>query len=149
MRVLIVTDAWRPPVNGVVRTLKRLKLDAADYGVTINFITPSNYPSTPMPGCPEIRLALTSPQVVSEAIKEQNPNALHIATEGPLGWMARHAALRRKQPFITCYHTRYPQYVAALYPIPPALTYSVLHYFHNAGVTTMVATNALQKELMD
>jgi len=149
MRVLIVTDAWRPPVNGVVRTLKRLKLDAADYGATINFITPSNYPSTPMPGYPEIHLVLTSPQVVSEAIKEQNPDALHIATEGPLGWMARHAALRRKQPFITFYHTRYPQYVAARYPIPPSLTYSVLHYFHNAGVTTMVATNALQKELMD
>ena len=149
MRVLIVTDAWRPQVNGVVRTLERLKLDAEHFGVAIDFITPADYPSTPLPGYPEIRLALTSPQAVSEAIEDHNPDAVHIATEGPLGWMARHAALRMERPFTTCYHTRYPQYVAARYPVPPALTYGVLRYFHNAGVTTMVATDALQKELID
>ena len=94
MRVLIVTDAWRPQVNGVVRTLERLKLDAEHYGVDIDFITPAHYPSTPLPGYPEFRLALTPPQAVSDAIEAHNPDALHIATEGPLGWMARHAALR-------------------------------------------------------
>jgi glycosyltransferase involved in cell wall biosynthesis len=148
MRVLIVTDAWRPQVNGVVRTLERLKVDAEAQGVDIQFITPSDYPSTPLPGYPEIRLALTSPQAVSDAIEAHSPDALHIATEGPLGWMARHAALRMERPFTTCYHTRYPQYVAARYPVPPAFTYGVLRYFHNAGVTTMVATEALQKELL-
>jgi len=148
MRVLIVTDAWRPQVNGVVRTLERLKVDAEAQGVDIQFITPSDYPSTPLPGYPEIRLALTSPQAVSDAIEAHNSDALHIATEGPLGWMARHAALRMERPFTTCYHTRYPQYVAARYPVPPAFTYGVLRYFHNAGVTTMVATEALQSELL-
>ena len=149
MRVLIVTDAWRPQVNGVVRTLERLKIEAEKFGVSIDFITPSNYPSAPLPGYPEIRLALTSPQTVSDAIEAHNPDALHIATEGPLGWMARHAALRMERPFTTCYHTCYPQCVAARYPVPHAVTYGVLRYFHNAGVTTMVATDALQRELMD
>lgn len=148
MRVLIITDAWRPQVNGVVRTLERLKVDAQKLGVDIRFVTPADYSSTPLPGYPEIRLALTSPQAVSEAIEMHKPDALHIATEGPLGWMARHAALRMERPFTTCYHTRYPQYVAARYPVPPALTYGVLKYFHNAGVTTMVATEALRDELL-
>lgn len=148
MRVLIITDAWRPQVNGVVRTLERLKGDAKKQGVDIHFITPADYPSTPLPGYPEIRLALTSPQALSDAIEAHNPDALHLATEGPLGWMARHAALRMERPFTTCYHTHYPQYVAARYPVPPAFTYGVLRYFHNAGVTTMVATDSLQKELL-
>jgi len=149
MRVLIVTDAWRPQVNGVVRTLEQLKIDAERLGVTIDFITPSEYSSTPLPGYPEIRLALTSPQVICDAIEAHNPDALHIATEGPLGWMARHAAIRMERSFTTCYHTRYPQYVAARYPVPPSITYGVLRYFHNAAVTTMVATDGLGKELID
>ncbi len=148
MRVLIVTDAWRPQVNGVVRTLERLKGDAEKQGVDIRLITPADYPSTPLPGYPEIRLALTSPQALTDVIEAHDPDALHLATEGPLGWMARHAALRMERPFTTCYHTHYPQYVAARYPVPPAFTYGVLRYFHNAGVTTMVATDSLQKELL-
>jgi glycosyltransferase involved in cell wall biosynthesis len=147
MRVLIVTDAWLPQVNGVVRTLQRLALDAGKLGHQIDFLNPQDYPTAPLPGYPEIQLALASPQSVADAIEAHNPDALHIATEGPLGWMARHWAIKTRRPFTTCYHTRYPQYVSARYPIPEAVSYGVLRYFHNAGVATMVATPDLQDEL--
>ena len=149
MRVLIVTDAWLPQVNGVVRTLQRLSLDATKLGHSVDFLTPQNYSTAPLPGYPEIQLALASPQAVADAIEAHNPDALHIATEGPLGWLARHWAIKTRRPFTTCYHTRYPQYVAARYPVPEAVTYGVLRYFHNAGVATMVATPALCTELTD
>ena len=147
MRVLIVTDAWRPQVNGVVRTLERLALEAPKLGASIEFLTPDAYPTAPMPLYPEIRMALASPNAVADAIEAHAPDALHISTEGPLGWLARHHAIRTARPFTTCYHTRYPQYISARLPVPEALTYGVLRHFHNAGVATMVATPALQAEL--
>ena len=149
MRVLIVTDAWLPQVNGVVRTLQRLSLDATKLGHSVDFLTPLDYPTAPLPGYPEIQLALASPQAVADAIEAHNPDALHISTEGPLGWLARHWAIKTRRPFTTCYHTRYPQYVSARYPIPEAVSYGVLRYFHNASVATMVATPALSTELTD
>ena len=90
MRILIVSDAWRPQVNGVVRTLERLALDAGKLGHTVEFLTPQDYPTAPLPGYPEIQLALATPQAVADAIEAHNPDALHISTEGPLGWLARH-----------------------------------------------------------
>jgi len=149
MRILIVSDAWRPQVNGVVRTLERLALDAGKLGHTVEFLTPQDYPTAPLPGYPEIQLALATPQAVADAIEAHNPDALHISTEGPLGWLARHWAIKTGRPFTTCYHTRYPQYISARYPIPEALTYGVMRYFHNAGVATMVATPSLRAELLD
>ena len=148
MRVLTVTDAWLPQVNGVVRTLQRLAVDAAKLGHRVDFLTPQDYPKAPLPGYPEIQLALASPQAVADAIEAHNPDALHISTEGPLGWLARHWAIKTQRPFTTCYHTRYPQYVSARYPVPEAVTYGVLRYFHNAGVATMVATPSLRRELL-
>ena len=147
MRILIVSDAWRPQVNGVVRTLERLALDATKLGHAIEFLTPQDYPTAPLPGYPEIQLALATPQAVADAIEAHNPDALHLSTEGPLGWLARHWAIKTGRPFTTCYHTRYPQYISARYPIPESVSYGVLRYFHNAGVATMVATPALQQEL--
>ena len=147
MRILIVTDAWHPQINGVVRTLDRLAFDVGRLGHSIEFLTPQNYPTAPLPGYPEIQLALATPQAVADAIEAHNPDALHISTEGPLGWLARHWAIKVQRPFTTCYHTRYPQYISARYPIPEAMTYGVMRYFHNAGVATMVATPALQTEL--
>ena len=149
MRILIVTDAWHPQINGVVRTLDRLAYDAGRLGHSIEFLTPQNYPTAPLPGYPEIQLALATPQAVADAIETHNPDALHISTEGPLGWLARHWAIKVNRPFTTCYHTRYPQYISARYPIPESVTYGVMRYFHNAGVATMVATPSLQTELLD
>ena len=147
MKILIVTDAWHPQVNGVVRTLERLQVEATRQGANIEFLTPDRYATAPLPFYPEIRMALASPPAIGAAIKASNPDIVHISTEGPLGWLARHWAIENKRPFTTCYHTRYPQYISARIPIPEAFTYCVLRHFHNASSVTMVATPSLQQEL--
>lgn len=147
MRVLIVTDAWYPQINGVVRTLERLALDLRAQAVQIDFITPLNFKTCPMPFYPEIRLSMTTPHQIGALIDSINPDALHIATEGPLGLCARYHAKRTARPFTTCFHTRYPQYISARLPIAESLIYSLLRWFHNGAVTTMVATDALKAEL--
>jgi glycosyltransferase involved in cell wall biosynthesis len=147
LRILLATDAWRPQVNGVVRTLEGLAAEAPALGADIHFLTPEGFSTIPMPSYPEIRLALASPGAIARAIDAVRPDAIHIATEGPLGYMVRRHCLRHALPFTTCYHTRYPEYLAARAPIPTRLSYAVLSRFHNAGVATMVATQALRDEL--
>jgi glycosyltransferase involved in cell wall biosynthesis len=147
MKILVVTDAWKPQVNGVVRTLERLAFEAERLGVTICFITPLDFKTIAMPGYAEIRLSLATPAMVGVKIAQENPDALHIATEGPLGLCARTWAKANHRSFTTCYHTHYPQYLAARFPIPENLTYSLLRQFHNSGAATMVATESLQSEL--
>ena len=147
MRISIVTDAWRPQVNGVVRTLERLHAESNKLGVEISFITPLEFRTFPMPGYSEIRLSVTSPSRIKAAIEAQRPDAIHIATEGPLGTLARRFAMQTGRKFTTCYHTAYPQYLSARYPIPERLTYAYLRRFHNAAATTMVATEPLRQEL--
>ena len=149
MRITIVTDAWRPQVNGVVRTLERLQAEASKQGVAISFVTPSDFPTFPMPGYPEIRLAMARPSRLRTAIENQRPDAIHVATEGPLGTLARRFAIQSRRMFTTCYHTAYPQYLSARYPVPERLTYAYLRRFHNASATTMVATNLLKAELAE
>jgi glycosyltransferase involved in cell wall biosynthesis len=147
MRITVVTDAWRPQVNGVVRTLERLQFEAEKQGVTISFVTPLQFKTFPMPGYPEIRLSMTRPSTLHAAIEAQKPDAIHIATEGPLGTLGRRYAMLNKRKFTTCYHTAYPQYLSARYPVPERLTYAYLRRFHNASATTMVATEPLRSEL--
>ncbi len=147
MRVLVVTDAWRPQVNGVVRTLERLAEEAPRFGAEIRFLTPEGRPSVAMPGYPEIRLALTTPSAVARAIADERADAIHISTEGPLGLLARRHALANAIPFSTCYHTRYPEYLSARAPVPEALSYALLRRFHSAAAVTLVATPALKNEL--
>jgi len=147
MRVLIVSDAWRPQVNGVVRTLESLIKEAPSFGVEVIILAPDSFPSIPMPTYPEIRLSLTGLKEVSQRIDTIDPDAIHIATEGPLGFFARQYCLLRQRPFTTCYHTRFPEYIAARAPIPTSLTYSILRWFHNAASATLVATKSLQDEL--
>jgi glycosyltransferase involved in cell wall biosynthesis len=110
-------------------------------------LTPDRFRSIPMPTYPEIRLSLTGASTIASMIDEIDPDAIHIATEGPLGFLARRHCLVRKRPFTTCYHTRFPEYIAARFPVPPALTYALLRRFHNAGATTLVATGGLRDEL--
>lgn len=147
MRITIVTDAWKPQVNGVVRSLEHLHLSAQKQGVEISFVTPLQFRTFPMPGYSEIRLSITRYASVKAAIDEQRPDAVHIATEGPLGILARRYAIRKGSNFTTCYHTAYPQYVSARLPIPENWTYSFLRRFHNASSATMVATQSLYQEL--
>ena len=147
LRILVATDAWRPQVNGVVRTLEALAEEAPRQGAEIIALTPEPFRSIPMPSYPEIRLALASPSAIARAIEAARPNAIHIATEGPIGYLARRYCLVNRVPFTTCYHTRYPEYLAARWPVPLAASYAWLRRFHNAAGATMVATPALQDEL--
>ena len=147
MRVLVVTDAWHPQVNGVVRSLEQLHAEAERLGEEIIFITPEQFRTVPMPGYAEIRLSLARPKILHELIDAANPEAVHLATEGPLGLLASRYCRQRQLSYTTCYHTRYPQYLRARLPVPEPLTYALLRKFHNSGDGTMVATEALGEEL--
>jgi len=147
MRVLVVTDAWHPQVNGVVRSLEQLHAEAERLGEEIIFITPEQFRTVPMPGYAEIRLSLARPKILYELIELAKPDAVHLATEGPLGLLAGRYCRQRRLSFTTCYHTRYPQYLRARLPVPEPLTYALLRKFHNSGDGTMVATEALGEEL--
>lgn len=146
-RILIATDAWRPQINGVVRTLEGLAEEAPRHGAQISFLTPDGHRSIPMPSYPEIRLSLAGPGSIARRIEEARPNAIHIATEGPIGFWVRRYCMNRGIPFTTCYHTRYPEYLAARLPVPLWASYGWLRRFHNAAAATMVATSALEGEL--
>jgi glycosyltransferase involved in cell wall biosynthesis len=147
MRVLVATDAWRPQVNGVVRTLNSLARAAAKLGVTIEFLSPEGFPSFPVPTYPGLRLALPSRRRIAERIDAVRPDAIHIATEGPIGFAVRAYCRRRGRPFTTSYTTRFPEYISARSPIPQSWIYAALRRFHAAASITMVATPSLIKEL--
>ncbi len=146
MRLLIVTDAWRPQVNGVVRTYEWLASALAKH-VTLTMLTPEPFRRVPLPTYPEIEIALASPRYVSAFIKSARPDVIHIGTEGPLGFITRQHCRRYGIPFTTCYHTRYPEYIARRFPIPTRWTYSLLRRFHGASARTLVATSELAEEL--
>ncbi|MGD9869096.1 MAG: glycosyltransferase family 4 protein, partial [Hyphomicrobiales bacterium] len=147
MRVLIVTDAWRPQVNGVVRTYERLRDELSLIGYETEMLTPETFPTLPCPTYPEIRLALAGPRAVSERIARARPDFIHIATEGPLGLMARRYCRKHRRPFTTSYHTRFPEYLSARLPVPRSWGYACQRRFHNASSGTMVATASLAASL--
>jgi len=147
MRVLVATDAWHPQVNGVVRTLGSLARAAARLGATIDFLSPEGFPSFPVPTYPGLRLALPNRRRIAERIDRFKPDAIHLATEGPIGFAVRGYCRRRGRPFTTSYTTRFPEYISARSPIPEALIYATLRWFHSAAGVTMVATPSLRNEL--
>ena len=147
MRVLVATDAWHPQVNGVVRTLSSLAQSARRLGVEIEFLTPEGFPSLPLPTYPGLRLALAVPHQVAERIERTSPDAIHIATEGPIGHLVRRYCRSVARPFTTSYTTRFPEYISARAPIPQSLIYAGLRRFHAAANLTMVATQSLLLEL--
>jgi glycosyltransferase involved in cell wall biosynthesis len=146
MRVLIATDAWHPQVNGVVRTLASLAQSAQRLDVDVTFLTPENFPSFALPTYPGIRCALPSPREIARRIEAAEPDAIHIATEGPVGFMARSYCMRRGLPFTTSFTTRFPEYISARVPIPERWSYAVLRRFHAAAKVTMVSTMSLMAE---
>jgi glycosyltransferase involved in cell wall biosynthesis len=147
-RIMIVTDAWAPQVNGVVRTLSILGQDLSDLGHEVRYATPEGRFTLPMPTYPEIRLALFPRKSLEAMIAQFNPTAIHIATEGTLGLSARAVCIARKIPFTTSFHTRFPEYVKARFPfIPIGAVYAFLRWFHGPAKTMMVATPALRQEM--
>jgi glycosyltransferase involved in cell wall biosynthesis len=147
MLILIATDAWRPQVNGVVSTLERMTRAAAEFGATFDFLTPQGMRTAPMPTYPDIRIAITTPGRIARRIEETAPDHVHIATEGPIGWLTRRWCLRTKRVFTTSYHTRFPEYIRARTGIPEALTYAGLRRFHAPSAAVMAPTPTIAAEL--
>jgi glycosyltransferase involved in cell wall biosynthesis len=147
MHVLVATDAWRPQVNGVVQTYERIANEARALGAELSFLTPLDFVTVPCPAYPEIRLALPNFVRASRLLKAAEADHIHIATEGPIGWMARRYCLKRGLRFTTCYHTKFPEFAAALLGIPASWCYCPLRRFHNAASGVMVATRSLETEL--
>ncbi|MBV9631677.1 MAG: glycosyltransferase family 1 protein [Xanthobacteraceae bacterium] len=147
MNILVATDAWEPQVNGVVRTLKSLANAVRKFDAAITFLTPDGFPSVAVPTYPGLRCALPRPREVAQRIERVAPDAIHIATEGPIGAVVRQYCVKRGLPFTTSFTTRFPEYIAARVPIPEAWSYAVLRYFHAAARVTMVSTPSLMAEL--
>ena len=145
----LVTDAWHPQVNGVVRTLDKTREELEKLGIHVAMITPEPYRTVPLPTYPEIRLTIARPATIHRAISAAAPDYVHIATEGPLGMMARTWCKRNDINYTTSYHTRFPEYVKARFPVPLPWTYAMVRRFHNGGVGCMVSNASLEKELAD
>jgi glycosyltransferase involved in cell wall biosynthesis len=146
MRVLVATDAWHPQVNGVVRTLLSLRENAKRLGVAIEFLTPDGFPTFQVPTYPGLYCALPNFREIARRIDQIQPNAIHVATEGPVGYMARRYCLRRGLPFTTSYTTRFPEYISARLPVPESWSYAALRRFHAPATVTMVSTKSLMAE---
>jgi glycosyltransferase involved in cell wall biosynthesis len=149
MRILIATDAWRPQVNGVVHTLEATAHAAQRLGAEICFLTPEGFPTVALPSYPGIRLALPHGREIARRIAAVCPDAVHVATEGPIGYYVRRHCITERRPFTTSLHTRFADYVAARWPIPPGWTWRLMRWFHNAGRGTMVSTASLANELYE
>ena len=147
MKILVATDAWHPQVNGVVRTLTSLARSAAALDGDIHFLTPEGFPSLPLPTYPGLRIALPNRGEIARRIEQVAPEAIHIATEGPIGWAVRGYCRRNKLAFTTSYTTRFPEYVEVRTGIPASVGYAVLRHFHGAASMTMIATASLRQEL--
>jgi glycosyltransferase involved in cell wall biosynthesis len=149
MRILLVTDAWEPQVNGVVRTLSRVTEECRKMGHEVLVISPSDgFRTFPLPTYPEIKLAVGAKKEIERRIRAFEPDAIHIATEGTLGWAARSLCLLWNWPFTTSYHTKFPEYVHARFPfIPLSAGYAFMRRFHNSGGRMMVATPTMRRDL--
>jgi glycosyltransferase involved in cell wall biosynthesis len=147
LRVLIVTDAWEPQVNGVVRTLRSVTAELERMGYPVALISPDRFRSIPCPTYPEIRLALTGPDAVGRLIESERPDALHIATEGPLGLAARRWCLRNGHAFTTAYHTQFPDYIQSRSGIPADWTWRFIRWFHGPSAAVLASTPTIRREL--
>jgi glycosyltransferase involved in cell wall biosynthesis len=147
MTIVIVTDAWFPQVSGVVRTLNMTVQELEKQGHRPVVISPDRFRTVPCPTYPEIRLAITTSGRVGRLIQQSGPEAIHLATEGPLGLAARRYCVRRRLPFTTSYTTKFPEYIYARTRIPTSLTYRLVRWFHGPARGVMVATESMRREL--
>ena len=147
MRILIVSDAWEPQVNGVVRTLQAVRSELEAMGHTVGMITPDQYRSMPCPTYPEIRLAMTRPKTVGERIKAFQPDAIHLSTEGPLCLAARRWCIVNRVPFTTAYHTQFPDYVAKRTGLPARAIWPYIRWFHGPAQAVLASTPQIREEL--
>lgn len=147
MRIAILTDAWHPQVNGVVRTLAKTIEILQARGHEVLCINPQDFTTLPLPTYPDIRLALLPWQGVRRRLDDFGPEAVHLATEGPIGWAGRRYCLKRELPYTTAYHTQFPEYVRLRAPIPLSWSYAFMRRFHDPAIRTMVATRSMEELL--
>jgi glycosyltransferase involved in cell wall biosynthesis len=147
LRIVIATDAWHPQVNGVVRSIAATVEGMRVIGHDVTVIEPSAFRNWPCPTYPEIRLALGCARAVARKLDALDPEAIHISTEGPVGLAARRWCLKRGRPFTTCFHTRFPDYLAARTRLPAGLFWPLMRLFHQPATRTFVATRSLAREL--
>jgi len=147
MKILTVTDAWHPQVNGVVRTIEATNRELARAGHEVQVISPLLFMTIACPGYGEIRLSLLPYRKLARLLRAAAPDAVHIATEGPLGMAARRYCLRRGIGFTTAYHTRFPQYLKAIYGIPETWVYRFLRWFHRPAHLVLTPTPHVEREL--
>jgi hypothetical protein len=146
MHIAIVTDAWFPQVNGVVRSLSTVGKELEDMGHKVTFVTPDMFHSLPLPGNAEVTLSLLPRFKMARILNNLQPDAIHIAVEGPLGYAARRYCLRRGIAFSTAYHTKFPEYLQKQFGVPEAFTYRVVRRFHQSSSAVMVATQSLEDD---
>ncbi len=149
MKILIVSDAWYPQTNGVVRTLDTVRDVLCKAGHDVVMITPDLFRSLPCPGYGEIRLALAGSARIGRMIADADPDALHIATEGPLGQAARRRCLRAGLPFTTAYHTNFPDYIHMRTGLPERWLNAAVRRFHAPAETTMATTPTMMAKLRE
>ncbi len=147
MKIALVSDAWLPQTNGVVRTLRETTRCLEAGGHAVCTVTPTPFMTLPCPTYPEIRLAAWPWRRVRRILDDFRPDAVHIATEGPIGLAGRHWCRDRGLTFTTSFHTRFPEYVRLRAPIPEGWTWRVLRWFHDAAARTLVPTATQQSEL--
>ena len=149
MKIVIVTDAWRPQVNGVVRTYERTHEQLQKLGHQVEFITPLEFRTIPLPSYPDIRLSLFPGRKLRRRLKELKPDAVHIATEGSLGLAARRWCVKRGFPYTTSFHTQFPEYLWMRTRIPLKWSYAAMRWFHGRAAAVMVATPTLHRRLSE
>ncbi len=146
-RIALITDAWHPQINGVVRTLDTVSQHLRAAGYTVDIISPERFRTLPCPFYQEIRLSINAWPKVNRLLNELSPNAIHIATEGPLGWAARAYCMKHATPFSTSFHTRFAEMFERWFGLPRDWGYTPLRRFHNAAAATLVPTASMQTEL--
>ena len=147
MKIVIATDAWHPQVNGVVRSLATTAERLQRRGYDVLVLEPGRFRTVPCPTYPEIRLALGCGSAVRRVLREFDPDAIHISTEGPIGWAARNWCMRHGRHFTTAFHTRFPDYVSIRTGIPAEWIWKMMRRFHGAAGRTFTATGALADEI--
>lgn len=147
MKIALITDAWHPQINGVVTTLSTIASKLREFGHEVELFTPDQYRNWPCPTYPEIRLAIGCKRKTAQRLQAFAPDAIHIATEGPLGLAARSYCIRHQLPFTTSFHTLFAEYVNVRTGIPVSWGYAFLAWFHNPAKRTMTATPGLVEQL--
>jgi glycosyltransferase involved in cell wall biosynthesis len=147
LRILLATDAWRPQVNGVVRTWETSIQHLRQRGHTVAVIEPGLFASFLVPFYPEIQLAIPARRLVAQLIRSFAPNVVHVATEGPIGLSVRAFCVRNRWRFSTSYHSKFPEYLQHLARVPIAWGYRFMRWFHSASSAVMVSTPTLERDL--